>query len=242
MLMLFNGAVALSDRSRAPSVPDVAVFAREVADPSRASMLISLMDGRAWTVGELARAAGIAPNTASEHARRLVGAGLLTEARQGRHRYLTLAGSQIAEALEAIALVSPMRPAANSLRAHRYDDELAAGRTCYRHLAGRLGVSLLEGWITSGLLTEAWDITRKGYDWFAQLDIDTQPVPRRARLRPCIDWTERRPHAAGVLADRLTAAAFDRGWLIRGTHPRSARLTAVGEHYLRTTHPLRSEP
>lgn len=219
----------------APRAPDLADFARELADPSRASMLVALMDGRAWTVGELAHQAGIARNTASEHVRRLVRAELISESRQGRHCYLTLAGPQVAGAVEAMALASRTRPAARSLRGRKHDDELAAGRTCYRHLAGRLGVGLLKRWLVDGLITEGWELTDAGRDYFRDLGVDTDPDPRRALLRPCIDWTERRLHAAGALADRLAVAAFERGWVDRGSHPRAARLTAAGSRSLGVT-------
>lgn len=231
MWVRFNGGVASSDRFSAARTQQAA-FAREVADPSRAAMLVALMDGRAWTVGELAHQAGIARNTASEHVRGLVRAGLVNEARQGRHCYLTMAGPQVAQAVEAMSLASRTRPAASSLRGRRHDDELVAGRTCYRHLAGRLGVTLLADWRTAGFVTGGWELTATGRSWFTSLGIDTHPDPRRALLCPCIDWTERRPHAAGALADRLAVAAFAHGWIVRGSHSRSAKLTPDGERVL----------
>lgn len=232
-----NGVMRTPDRSTAVSTPELAAFAREVAEPSRASMLMALMDGRAWTVGELAHQAGIARNTASEQVRRLVRANLVVEARQGRHCYLTLAGPQVAHAMEAMSLASRTRPCANSLRAHRNDDELTAGRTCYRHLAGRLGVDLLDAWLTAGFVSDEWALTDAGRNWFAALGVDTRPDQGRELLRPCIDWTERRPHAAGVLADRLADTAFEHGWVLRRSHPRSAHLTPAGARRLHAALP-----
>lgn len=234
MCVRFNGGVASSGRFSAARTPQLVAFAREVADPSRAAMLVALMDGQAWTVGELAHQAGIARNTASEHVRRLVRAGLVNEARQGRHCYLTLAGPQVAHAVEAMSLASGTSPPANSLRGRRHDDELVFGRTCYRHLAGRLGVTLLVDWRTRGFITDEWELTTTGRSWFTSLGIDTRPDPRRALLRPCIDWTERCPHAAGALADRLAIAAFAHAWVVRGSHSRSAKLTPDGERVLCT--------
>lgn len=234
MWLRFNDLVTTHDRLTAPRTPQLASFAQEVADPSRAAMLLALMDGRAWTVGELAHQAGVARNTASEHVRRLVRAGMVDETRQGRHCYVTLAGSDVAEALEAMCLVTGTRPAARSLHGRRHDQELVAGRTCYRHLAGRLGVSLLDGMLDEGFLTARWDLTEAGRSWFVGLGVDTSPDPRRDLLRPCLDWTQRRPHAAGALADRLATKAFERGWVVRGSHRRSARLTPAGERALAT--------
>lgn len=227
----FNGAMASSPPRAAPRTPDLALFAREVAGPRRAAMLGALMDGRAWTVGELARVAGVARNTASGHVERLVAAGLVTATRQGRHRYVTLAGQHVADALEAMSLVAPVRPAAG-LRGVRADAELAAARTCYRHLAGALGVALADRWHAHGLVTDEWALTPTGRAWCEDVGIDTTPDPRRGLLRPCLDWTERRPHAAGPLADRLAAAAFARGWIVRGVHPRAVVVTPEGRRAL----------
>lgn len=215
-----------------PSMPQLADFARHLSDSSRAAMLIALMNGRAWTVGELAHQAGIARNTASEHLTRLAEAGLVTHTRQGRRSYINLAGSNVAEAIEAMSRAAGTRPASYNLRGQRYDNELAQGRTCYRHLAGRLGVDLVDFWTVSGMLTPTWTLTAAGMEWFEGLGIKAS-TRQGPLLRPCLDWTERRPHAAGPLANNLTAIAFDRGWIERGSHPRAAHLTLDGRHALR---------
>lgn len=175
------------------------------------------MDGRAWTVGELAHHAGIARNTASGHVRRLVNAGLLVEYRQGRHCYLTLAGPRVAAAVEAMSLASRTHPATSSLRGHRHDEELAAGRTCYRHLAGRLGVDLLDRWTAAELVTDAWELTDAGRASFSGLGVDIRPDPRRDLLRPCIDWTQaasaRRRGPGRPVQCRRLRARLGRPWL-----------------------------
>lgn len=230
--LTFNATMAQSESAR-PSMPELAQFARHLADPSRTAMLMALMDGRAWTVGELAHQAGIARNTASEHLTRLTDAGLVTHTRQGRHSYISLADQNIAEVIESMSRAAAIRPATRNLRGQRYDDELAQGRTCYRHLAGRLGVELADLWAAGGMLTPTWTLTTAGTSWFDNLGIE---VPASQRLlHPCMDWTERRPHAAGPLADRLTARAFDRGRLVRGRHTRSVRLTPQGRDALGLT-------
>jgi len=194
-------------------------------------MALALMDGRAWTVGELAQQAGVARNTASEHLAGLTSAGLVTRTKQGRHSYIRLAGSEVAEVIEMISRITDVRPAAPSLRAHRHDAELAAGRTCYGHLAGRLGVDLAERWQCTGLVTADWNITASGRRWFADIGLAV-PNSKQPALRPCIDWTERRPHAAGPLGRAVTKLAFSQGWVVRGHHPRAARLTAAGRSAL----------
>lgn len=112
------------------------------------------------------------------------------------------------------------------------DAELAAGRTCYRHLAGELGVGLLDDWLARGLVTPTFELTDAGRAWFAGLGVDTDPNPRRPLLRPCLDGTVRRPHAAGALSDRFAAVAFEHGWVVRGRHPRAAALTGAGRDVL----------
>lgn len=127
----------------------VARFVGLLADRTRAAMCLALLDGRAWTAGELAQHAGVGRSTATEHLNVLVGGGLLAEERQGRHRYVRLADPGVAQLVEDLAAAAgggPERP--RSLRSVRAADKLAAARTCYDHLAGTLGVRLYEGWWT----------------------------------------------------------------------------------------------
>lgn len=211
--------------------PQIAAIGRALGHPARAAMLAALMDDRAWTVGELGRVAGLARSSASEHVSQLVGTGLVVLERQGRHGYVRLAGREVAEALESVSLLAPVEPAATSLRAQRADAELVAGRTCYQHLAGLLGVGLTQAWIDT-LLVVDWGLTPAGSEWFTQHGIDVTPDRRRGLLRPCLDWTERRAHAAGPLADRFCALAFQRGWVARGRHRRSVVVTPAGRSAL----------
>lgn len=214
---------------------DLSVIGRALADPSRASMLTALMTGTAWTVGELATHAGVAPSTASEHVHHLHAADLIRLHRQGRHTYVTLTGPHVAAMLESLSLIAPDRPAPASLRGQRHARELAEGRTCYSHLAGRLGVALHDHLLHDGLLTPGYRLTPEGRSWLIDRGI-TIPTDTRAPVaaaKPCLDWTERRPHLAGPLATRITHHALDRGWVERGTHPRSIHLTPTGKtHFL----------
>lgn len=191
-------------------------------------MVLAMMDGCAWTVGELARAGGVSPQSGSEHVALLAETGLITQVRQGRHTYVTLAGDDVANAIEALNLIARTDAPTTDLRGQRADRELVEGRTCYRHLAGQLGVDLADQWRAAGLVTPAWELTEAGRDWFEGHGVDTRPDPRRGLLRPCIDWTQRRPHAAGPLADRFAEAAFAKGWIRRGTHRRAVAWTAHG--------------
>jgi DNA-binding transcriptional ArsR family regulator len=211
----------------------LARYASLLADRSRAAICLALMDGRAWTAGELARQAGIAAPTASEHLNLLVSAGLLSEERQGRHRYVRLADADVARLLEILSVAAGRPAPARSLRAVRAASDLAAARTCYDHLAGALGVRLFDAMIAYGLITEADGIalTAAGRSWFTDLaGADALRPPRsRPLLRTCIDWTERRSHLAGALGAVLHQQLAARSWIRHSEGSRAVRVTSSGE-------------
>jgi DNA-binding transcriptional ArsR family regulator len=223
----------LDDRPNAgPTAESIASFASMLADRSRISMCLALLDGCAWTAGELAREAGIARSTASEHLTLLVQGGLLDEVRQGRHRYLRLASPEVAQLIEDLtaAVGRPARP--SSLRTVRASRELAAARTCYDHLAGSLGVSLYGGLVTAGLLSEddGLALTPAGRAWFVELagEAALHPPGSRPLLRTCLDFTERRPHLGGTLGAVLCSELIRRTWVVRSRTHRAIELTTTG--------------
>ncbi|MGC1210790.1 MAG: helix-turn-helix domain-containing protein [Micromonospora sp.] len=210
----------------------VAGLAALLADATRATFCLALLDGRAWTASELARAAGVAPSTASEHLTRLVRGGLLVQERQGRHRYVRLADPSVAQLIEDLAGHAPGPPAPpRTLRAASAGAALAYARTCYDHLAGRLGVLLYDALLTRGVLdrTAGLAVTPAGLEWLARLEVPVEPLnaARRPLVRDCLDWTERRPHLAGALGAALCRRFLDLGWTVRGTG-RAVRLTPGG--------------
>ncbi len=197
----------------------LADVAAVLADPSRATMCLALLDGRAWTVGELARAAGVAPSTASEHVGVLAGAGFVRTLRQGRHRYVRLEGPDVAELVERLGEFAGTE-APRGLRADVRARRLAQARTCYDHLAGRLGVALRDGMLATGLIddTDGLRVTRAGRTVLAELGVDLTPRTRRPLLKDCLDWTERREHLGGALPAALLDRALSAGWLTRDAH------------------------
>ncbi len=213
----------------------IAHVAALVGEPARACMLQALMDGRALTATELAGVAGIAPQTASGHLTQLVAAGLLKVERQGRHRYHRLATAHVASMVESVMLV-----AAGSMPAHvrtgPRDERLRLARTCYDHIAGRLGVGLADamrrqGWIEVD--DDAGLITEEGMRRLTSLGVDLSPAKgRRAGsvplCRPCLDWSERRPHLAGRLGAALCSHGLDRGWIRKRKGVRALDITAAG--------------
>lgn len=218
--------------------PDLASLAGLLADRTRAAMCLALLDGRAWTATELARHAGVAPSTATGHLHQLVAGGLLTEERQGRHRYLSLAGADTAEMIESLASHAPLRPTpVHSLTDAHRRRALAHARTCYDHLAGTIAVAITDAMTERALL--AWDygpaLTEAGKTWLRDLGIEDHPVAgsRRAHVRTCLDWTERRPHLAGAVGAALFQYGLDHGWIIRKGTTRVVTLTDTGVAVLR---------
>lgn len=210
----------------------LAAIGRGLADRSRAAMCLALLDGEPWTVSALAAEAGIGLPTASEHVARLADSGLVRTSTSGRHKYVKLAGPQIAEVLESLGgLAAPARP--QSLSAVRRTRHLAAARTCYDHLAGRLGVAVLDGLLDAGVLRRRGGlvVTRAGRSWFDDLGISVSALEagRRPLLRDCLDLTERRPHLAGALGAGLCSAFVSREWVRRTGSSRALRVTSAGE-------------
>ncbi|WP_130343553.1 ArsR/SmtB family transcription factor [Herbihabitans rhizosphaerae] len=196
----------------------LAETAAVLAEPARAAMCLALLDGRAWTVGELATAAGVAPSTASEHVSTLDGAGFVESLKQGRHRYVRIADAQVAALIERLAEHTDHRPAPAGLRASIRAKHLTAARTCYDHLAGRLGVAVRAGMVDHGLvdLSSGISLTSQGKSVLAELDVPLPLAGRRPLLRDCLDWTERTEHLGGGVPAALLDRALAAGWVRRG--------------------------
>lgn len=216
---------------------DVAAVAALIADRARASMLDALMDGGSCTAGELAARAGVAPSTASGHLSRLRSGGLVVYEVHGRERRYRLSSPAVATALEALSQVAPLQ-AVRSLRGADRGEAIRAARTCYDHLAGRLGVGLTEALVHREALVvrdTSYDLTASGAETMASLgvDVDAARSGQRAFARACLDWTERRPHLAGALGAALADALLASGWLRRRPNDRALTVTPGGRTGLR---------
>jgi DNA-binding transcriptional ArsR family regulator len=227
-------AERLGRQTVAMAADQLARIAALLGDETRAEVCVTLLDGRSWTAGELARATEVAPSTMSAHLGRLVDGGLLVERRQGRHRYVELAGRDVAEVLEhLLTLTEPRPPTARTLRAVSASEALARGRTCYDHLAGRLGVAVTDALRARGVLGDDLALTAAGHEWFTgELDADFT-ASRRPVSRSCVDWTERRPHLAGQAGAHLCTQFLDRGWVRRIGTGRAVRTTPAGDEAMR---------
>ena len=221
-----------------------AAVASLVGDPARAGMLHALMDGRALTAKELARVAGVTPQTASSHLAQMSEIGLLGVEKQGRHRYHRLASQAVAQMIESIMQVAATaeRPC-RTLTVGPSDAALRAARTCYDHLAGRLGVALTDALVAGGhveLSADAGLVTDGGLILLRRIGIDIDALmadrgKRSARVlcRPCLDWSERRPHLAGAVGAALCARSLAEGWIRRTDGTRAVTLTPKGERIFR---------
>lgn len=219
----------------------LAEVAAAVGEPARAAMLVTLMDGRALTAGELANVASISPQTASAHLARLIVAGLITVEKQGRHRYHRLASSAVAQMIESIMQIAggvAIRPAA---RIGPRDAAMRTARTCYDHLAGELGVSIADALLAKGAVDIDEDcavLTKDGRAWMQDLGILRDTDGKRSSrpvCKPCLDWSERRPHIAGVLGAAICRHATDANWVRKRPESRSLEITPKGHAALRAT-------
>lgn len=207
----------------------LAATAALLGDPARANMLAALMDGRALTAKELAFSAHVSPQTASGHLGKLTDAGLLALQVQGRHRYFRLASPLVGQMLEQIMAVAGPEPPRHT--AWRGGDALRTARTCYDHLAGRLGVALADSLIDRGHVTlsaDGGEVTGSGRDFLREFGAEPSDG-RRVFCRPCLDWSERRPHIAGRLGAALAERCFSLGWIQRRRDGRALTITPAGE-------------
>src|ERR1700687_6028502 len=218
--------------SRMVSAIMMAEIGALVGDSARANILPALMGGQPLTASELAWRAGVTAQTTSGHLAKLTEAGLISLTRQGRHRYYRLASPLVGRMLEVMAVASAQGPPRYRPRS-RIDDALQQARTCYDHLAGRLGVSLADALTAKGYVVLGEDggaTTRRGDRFFAKWGIDLAEAAsqRRCFCRPCLDWSERRAHIAGALGAKLADRCFELEWIQRRKDTRALTVTRRG--------------
>jgi DNA-binding transcriptional ArsR family regulator len=215
---------------------DVAAAAALLAEPTRAALVLAVIDDGPLPASELAARAGIAPSTASQHLARLVEGGFLATSKSGRHRYYRLGDPAVADAIEALAIVAP-QPEPRTLREATRGELLREARTCYDHLAGRLGVALARALETDGVVKRH----NGGYALgprvrrLEALGIDLEGIERERRplVRGCLDWSERELHVAGGLGAAISTRLFELGWIERREANRSVTVTERGRALLR---------
>jgi DNA-binding transcriptional ArsR family regulator len=217
-------------------LPNLARVAALIGDPVRARMLFSLLDGGERSATELASSGNASAQSASGHLAKLVSGGLLRVRSEGRRRYFRLASTDIANAIEMLASIAPAAPV-TSLSQHTSMERLRVARSCYDHLAGRLGVGVTEALSRLDVIRErdtSYDVTRSGVEFLGRLEIDVEALQtlRRSFARPCLDWTERRHHVAGVLGSALLSVFLRNDWVRRHPQDRSLAITPDGARHL----------
>jgi DNA-binding transcriptional ArsR family regulator len=211
---------------------DIARAAALLAEPARAAFVSALMEDGPLPATALAARGRIAPSTASEHLARLVAGGFLSSEKRGRHRYYRLADPAVAAAVEALAVVAP-QPQVRSLREATRSELLRHARTCYDHLAGRVGVALARSLEQDGTLVRrdgSYELGPEAEVRLATLGIELQALRngRRPLVRGCLDWSERELHIAGALGAAVASRLFELGWIKRRDGNRSVEVTAEG--------------
>jgi DNA-binding transcriptional ArsR family regulator len=219
-------------------------IAGAISEPARARMLCALLDGQARTSTELSVVAQVSPSTASAHLARLNADGLLRQLAQGKHRYYSLAGADVATALEALLVLAgtprqPFKPGTPS--------RLQAARTCYDHMAGTLAVCLHDGLIEQGFIVPdtagGYTVSPEGEHRFAAAGVDIATVRRQRRRYacPCLDWSERRPHLGGALGAALLRLTLEKGWAGQDLDSRALSVSSEGRRSMLTAFGLRSD-
>ena len=220
----------------------IARIAGLVGEPARAAMLLAIMDGRALTAHELATVAGISPQTASRHLALLTQAELMHVEKQGRHRYHRLASPEVARMLEGMMQVLGSEPPARNVVTGPRDADMRMARMCYDHIAGRLGLAITDQLLAEGAIVfgdDAGVVTPAATQVLRRWGMDVTLLERpagtlRPWCRPCLDWSERRPHLAGKLGAMICRHCIDEGWLARRAGTRSLSVSALGASRLQS--------
>ena len=212
--------------------PNIAQVAALIGDATRAKMLIALMGGKALTATELAIEAEITAQTASSHLSKLVSSSLVTVQKQGRHKYFQLAGRNVAELLENLLNISSSIEHSTVVTGPP-DTDLRKSRICYDHLAGELGVQLLDTLQNNGHLTQqhdALELSASGLSFFENLGTNVQKLTQKRRplCKNCLDWSERRHHLAGSLGQWILEDILKQGWASKDLDTRTIRFSTSG--------------
>ncbi len=212
--------------------PNISYIAKLIAEPTRAIILECLMNNQALPASELAYMAKVSHPTISSHLSKLVEGNLLKVEQHGRHRYYRLANQEVAEVLEKLGTIAP----AVQVRSLKQSDQLKQiryARTCYDHLAGRLGVEITEKLLDKEFIIlekGEYIVTEQGKRWFLNfgINIETANIKRRVFAKPCLDWSERRYHISGWLGSAIAKLFFEQEWITKTDKNRAVHLTQKG--------------
>ncbi len=214
--------------------PNIAPIAALLGEPARADMLLALLGGKALTATELALCADVTPPTASSHLGKLLDADIVRVRKQGRHKYFQLASTDVAQLLEQLLNLAASQPR-KTIATGPTDPDLRRARVCYDHLAGEMGVALLDALTAQGYLRQQDDdltVTAAGEAFFAALNLPSlqskQIQSKQVPCKACLDWSERRSHLAGTLGQQLLQYVLDKQWATRVLDSRALQFSATG--------------
>ena len=207
-----------------------------IGDPTRASILWTLLDGRAFTATELAVAVNTSPQNISMHLRKLLDADLLCVEKQGRHKYYRFSNKEVAYALEGMANLVPKPKVSSNNKTENYSP-IKFCRTCYDHLAGKIGVALSDSLLEQKIIVHTnngFEISPSGKNWLTDFGINLEEAQKQKRifLKPCLDWSERRNHIAGSFGALLLNKMLEQDWIRRTSNSRAIIITGKGEKEL----------
>ncbi|MEO6173590.1 MAG: helix-turn-helix transcriptional regulator [Flavobacterium circumlabens] len=206
-----------------------------IGDPVRAIIMWTLLDGKAFTATELAIAVSTSPQNISMHLAKLLDAGLLCAEKQGRHKYYRFSNKEVAYAIEAMAsLIPPETPQKKNPEKH---SPIKNCRTCYDHLAGKIGVAVTESLLKQNIILDSdakFEVSPEGVKWFSDFGINLEDLKKQRRLflKPCLDWSERKNHIAGSIGAFLLDKMIADDWLRRTKDSRAIQITGKGEKEL----------
>lgn len=208
-----------------------------LGDKSRSLMLWSLLDGRAYTATELSLCADISSQAASNHLAKLVDAQILMVVKQGRHRYFSYANSEVAQVIESMASLLPVSSVPKKKEKHA-PVGITYARTCYDHIAGKLGVTITDALLEKGIIAvsgKCYEVTSQGYQWFASVGLSVEEIKlqKRSFAHQCLDWSERRHHVGGAIGAALLQMMLQNDWLRKTRHSRQLQITPKGTMELR---------
>lgn len=211
---------------------ELAQLSAQLADRTRAKMVMTLMDGSSRSAGELGLTANVSPSSASGHLSKLVKSQILADTKQGRQKYYRLKTLAVARAVEALQIIASPGAALRQIGQSAFNP-FGFARTCYDHLAGRLGVEVTEGLLKQKVIRPSgreYAITDGGADWLDSFGVDWRALrsQKRSLALQCLDFTERRPHLSGALGASLLSRMIELQWIAKTRVPRSVRLTPLG--------------
>lgn len=218
---------------------NVAVVASLVSEPSRAAILTALLDGRLHPASDLAFMAGIKPQTASFHLKKMLDADVIKTEKHGRHRYYGIRDHEVAQVLESFLSIAP-KVEVRSLKQASQDKAIRYARTCYDHLAGNLGVKIAAALLENGFIQEGKEdfvVTDKGESFFSELQINLELVKkkRRSYSHKCLDWSERRHHIGGALGNAILEQLLELSWIERIPNTRAIKIPSFGKEEIERT-------